>query len=415
MQVKNDVPLCLMLYQTGGKVSFSVLIVDDSHFFRQRIKEIINEHPELNVIGAAEHGLEGVRLAQELDPDIITMDYEMPYLDGISAVREIMSRKATPIVMFSSMTYEDAKITLDALDAGAVDFIPKNFTEVSRDSAVLKHKIHEKLISFARNAKPSANALSTRTEKLLNTSSRSLSRDAGVSHTGSPKAKESSIASRTSVLNDNYNTVSSSHNKQAQLDSTARSSINFKGRLKVLIIGASTGGPVAVAEIIAHLPGDFPIPIIVVQHMPSNFTKAFADRLNRGSQLYVKEAENGDNLENGKVVIAPGGKQLMFERGGRTLKIIQGDDRVNYKPCLDITFASAANVIGSGVLGVILTGMGADGCEGARLLKQRGSFIWGQDKDSCVVYGMPAAVANANLTDAVYPIKDMATQLIHKV
>ena len=392
-----------------------MLIVDDSHFFRQRIKEIINEHPELNVIGVAEHGLEGVRLAEELDPDIITMDYEMPYMDGISAVREIMHRKATPIVMFSSMTYEDARITLDALDAGAVDFIPKNFTEVSRDSTVLKQKIHEKLISFARNAKPSARVLSARTEKSLNTPSRSSSHDAEVSGTDSPKVKEPPIVSRaSSVLNDTH-TVSSSHNKQVHIDSVARSSINFKGKLKVLIIGASTGGPVAVAEIVTHLPRDFPIPIIVVQHMPSNFTKAFAERLNRNSQLYVKEAENGDNLESGKVVIAPGGKQLMFERGGKTLKIIQGDDRVNYKPCLDITFASAASIMGSGVLGVILTGMGADGCEGARLLKQRGSFIWGQDKESCVVYGMPAAVAHAGLTDAVYSIKDMATQLINKV
>ena len=396
-------------------MSFSVLIVDDSHFFRQRIKDIINEHPELNVIGVAEHGLEGVRLAEELDPDIITMDYEMPYLDGISAVREIMHRKATPIVMFSSMTYEDARITLDALDAGALDFIPKNFTEVSRDSTALKQKIHEKLISFARNSKPSAGSPSARTHKSFNTPSRSSSHDAEVSCTDHSTVKASSIASRaSSALSDNH-TVSPSHNKQDHVDSATRSSINFKGKLKVLIIGASTGGPVAVAEIVTRLPRNFPIPIIVVQHMPSNFTKAFAERLNRNSQLYVKEAENGDNLESGKVVIAPGGKQLMFERGGAALKIIQGDDRVNYKPCLDITFASAADVIGSGVLGVILTGMGADGCEGAKLLKQRGSFIWGQDKESCVVYGMPAAVAHAGLTDAVYSIKDMANQLINKV
>ena len=395
-------------------MSFRVLIVDDSHFFRQRLKEIINEHSELNVIGVAEHGLEGVRLAAELNPDIITMDYEMPFMDGISAVREIMNRKATPIVMFSSMTYEDARVTLDALDAGAVDFIPKNFTDVSRDSAVLKKKIHEKLISFARNANPSANVLSTRTKKPLNASSLSLNNNMRGVRTDSPKIKERYIASKADETHDHH-TISSLHNKQAQVDSTVRSSFNFKGRLKMLIIGASTGGPVAVAEIIKCLPRDFPIPIVVVQHMPSNFTKAFAERLNRSSQLYVKEAENGDNLESGKVVIAPGGKQLMFERGGKTLKIIHGDDRVNYKPCVDITFASAASMMGSGVLGVILTGMGADGCEGAKLLKQQGSFIWGQDKESCVVYGMPAAVAHAGLTDAVYSIKDMATQLINKV
>ena len=381
-------------------MSFSVLIVDDSHFFRQRIKEIINEHSELNVIGVAEHGLEGVRLAAELDPDIITMDYEMPYMDGISAVREIMHRKATPIVMFSSMTYEGARITLDALDAGAVDFIPKNFTEVSRDSSALKQKIHEKLISFARNAKPSVNALSARTESSLNVSARSSKYDSGMTHTGCSRVKESSTASKGSALNNN---------------STTDAAINFKNKLKILIIGASTGGPVAVAEIINNLPAGFPIPIVVVQHMPSNFTKAFAERLNRSSQLYVKEAENDDSLEKGNVLIAPGGKQLMFKQGGKVLKIIHGDDRVNYKPCLDITFASAASMIGSGVLGLVLTGMGADGYEGAKLLKQQGSFIWGQDKESCVVYGMPAAVANAALTDAVYPIKDMAAQLINKV
>lgn len=375
-------------------MSFSVLIVDDSHFFRQRIKEIINEHSELNVIGVAEHGLDGVRLATELDPDIIMMDYEMPYMDGISAVREIMHRKATPIIMFSSMTYEGARITLDALDAGAVDFIPKNFTEVSRDSSVLKQKIHEKLISFAKNAKPDANVLSARA--------------------GFSRVKEPFVVSKGGILNDNH-TISSSYNNQTKIDSMTCSSVNFKDKLKVLIIGASTGGPVAVAEILNNLPSAFPVPIVVIQHMPSNFTKAFAERLNRSSQLCVKEAENGDNLEGGKVVIAPGGKQLMFKQGGKVLKIIDGDDRVNYKPCLDITFASAASMMGSGVLGIVLTGMGADGYEGAKLLKQQGSFIWGQDKESCVVYGMPAAVANAGLTDAVYPIKDMAVQLISKV
>ena len=391
-------------------MSFSVLIVDDSHFFRQRLKEIINEHSELNVIGAAENGREAVEVAAKLDPDIITMDYEMPYLDGISAVREIMNRKAIPIVMFSSMTYEGARVTLDALDAGAVDFIPKNFTEVSRDSNVLKQKIHETLISFARNANPSARSSVSN----LNQSNSSSSVQSTI-RSETPHVSSAALNSQIASGLNSARTASSYATEAKRTPPIARSTVNFKGKLKLLIIGASTGGPVAVADIVSRLPANFPVPVIVIQHMPANFTKAFAERLNRNSALFVKEAEHGDHLDQGKVLIAPGGKQLMFERGGHSIKIIDGDNRVNYKPCIDITFASAASNMGSGVLGVVLTGMGSDGCEGARLLKQSGSFIWGQDKDSCVVYGMPAAVANAGLTDAVYSIKDMATQLVNKV
>lgn len=339
-------------------MSYKVLVVDDSHFFQQRLKQIINEHPELTVVGVAANGQQAIDMDAELKPDIISMDYEMPLVDGVTAVRTILSRRKVPIVMFSSMTYEGAAITLQALEAGAVDFIPKNFAEVSRDSNVLKKRLHEKLITFVRAAKPK------------------------------PATSASAPVIRKSV-----------------------SPRPIVGDVKILAIGASTGGPVALSDIITRLPENFPLPIVVVQHMPENFTKVFAERLNRQAKLSVKEAENGDQLAVGRVLIAPGGKQLMFDRGGQSVRILNGDERVNYKPSVDIMFGSAANVFGSKVLGIVLTGMGADGCDGARLIKQCGGKIWSQDENTCVVYGMPAAVVKAGLSDAVLPIEEFASEL----
>ncbi len=362
---------------------YSVLIVDDSNFFQTRLKEIINECPDLKVVGLASNGQEAIDMAAKLKPDIISMDYEMPFLDGVSAVKIIMDENPTPIVMFSSMTYEGARITLDALDAGAVDFMNKNFAEVSANSATFKKKFHEKLITYAREA----------------------STDAAHSAT---VLKESIFAPKTGATEEKRATP-------APPPVSKPSSSNIKGKIKLVVIGASTGGPVALTDVITQLPADFPCPILVVQHMPENFTRAFAERLNRNAALTVKEAEHGDNIERGRVLVAPGGKQMMIERGGSTVKIIDGDDRVNYKPCVDITFASVASVMGGGVLAVVLTGMGSDGADGAKLLKAKGSTIWSQDKDSCVVYGMPAAVARANLSSCELPLKDIASKLISDV
>ncbi|MFT7560630.1 MAG: two-component system chemotaxis response regulator CheB [Flavobacteriales bacterium] len=357
-------------------MAYKVLIVDDSSFFQMRLKDIVNEHPDLQVVGVASNGQEAIDLEDSLRPDVISMDYEMPLMDGITAIKTLMQRRPIPIIMFSSMTYEGARITLDALDAGAVDFMPKNFAEVSRDSVNMKKKLHEKLLTFARKAKPMAGS-------------------------SKPLLRPASSQPIQSKLQRNSNLTSPLRRKKSSL----------KGRVKILLIGASTGGPVAVTDIITKLPVGFPLPIIVIQHMPENFTRAFSERMNRQSALSVKEAETGDVVKPGHVYVAPGGKQLMFEKNGKCLKIIQGDDRVNYKPCIDITFASAAGIYGDSILGIILTGMGADGCEGSRLLKQKGSSIWAQDKNSCVVYGMPAAVKNAGLVDAEYSAGEFSQAL----
>lgn len=378
-------------------MTISVLIVDDSNFFQMRLKEVINEHPELNVVGVASNGREAIDMVAKLDPDIVSMDYEMPFLDGVSAVKIIMSERPVPIIMFSSMTYEGARITLDALEAGAVDFMNKNFAEVSGNSAKFKKALHEKLITFARNSKPSAHRSSTSSSDAPTTKVEPLAKKAPPTRPARTAPARAPAAARS------------------PLGSTSGVG-KLKGKVKLVMIGASTGGPVALADIILALPANFPVPIIVVQHMPENFTRAFSERLNRQSALTIKEAEQGDRIERGKVLVAPGGKQMMVDRNGATVKILDGDDRVNYKPCVDITFGStAASTLGGSVLGIILTGMGADGCEGSRLLKQKGSTIWSQDKESCVVYGMPAAVAKENISDCVLPLKDMAQKMTNEV
>lgn len=361
-------------YRNENAVSYKVLIVDDSSFFQIRLKSIIEEHEELQVIGIAENGQQAVDMEEQLRPDIITMDYEMPYLDGVSAVKQIMAKRQVPIVMFSSMTYEGAKITLDALAAGAVDFIPKNFAEVSRHSVFLKKKLHEKLLLFVQKKKPYREDVP--------------SDDAAYSP---PELRTLRNEKPASVFK--------------------KKTLPLKGRIRLIVIGASTGGPVAITQILTKLKSDFPSPIIVIQHMPQNFTRAFAERLNRQCALSIKEAELGDRLQPGVVLVAPGARQLLIDQEGKMVKVIKGDDRANYKPSLDITFASAANVFGGDVLGIVLTGMGADGCEGARLLKARGSSIWSQDSETSVVYGMPAAVANAGLVDEVLPLEEIAKHL----
>lgn len=372
-------------------MAYKVLVVDDSQFFQVRLTEIINEHPELKVVGVAANGQEAIEKEEELRPDIVSMDYEMPYLDGISAVRSILSKRPIPIVMFSSMTYEGATITLDALDAGAVDFIPKNFAEVSRDSIVLKNKLHEKLLLFARKAKPTLSA----------------SHRPPQSKTAVNKEKQSAA-----LFAKKEKSFLVSPNTRPVRQDIKTSSKNLKGKVNLVAIGASTGGPVAVADIITKLPANFSVPIIVAQHMPENFTKAFSERLNRVSALEIKEAENGDDVRAGRVLIAPGGKQLILEKGGKKVKIISGDERMTYKPSVDILFASVANIVGENALCIVLTGMGADGCDGAKLIKQKGGTLWSQDKDSCVVYGMPAAVVKANLTDEVIPLNQFVHRLI---
>ncbi|MGE8067546.1 protein-glutamate methylesterase/protein-glutamine glutaminase [Pseudomonas sp. NPDC089569] len=372
-------------------MAVKVLVVDDSGFFRRRVSEILSADSNIQVVGTATNGKEAIDQALALKPDVITMDYEMPMMDGITAVRHIMQRCPTPVLMFSSLTHEGARVTLDALDAGAVDFLPKNFEDISRNPEKVKQLLCEKILSISRsNRRVSAYSAPAPVVAPVATPTPSAG------HLGSHLPPVRSTPAPAPVR---------AHAPVAASAAPKRKSY------KLVAIGTSTGGPVALQRVLTQLPAGFPAPIVLIQHMPAAFTKAFAERLDKLCRISVKEAEDGDILRPGLALLAPGGKQMMIDGRG-AVKILPGDERLNYKPCVDITFGSAAKSYGDKVLAVVLTGMGADGREGARLLKQGGSSIWAQDEASCVIYGMPMAIVKAELADAVYSLDDIGRHLV---
>lgn len=360
-------------------MAYKVLVVDDSTFFRRRVSDILNQDPELEVIGDAINGRQAIEKVLELDPDVVTMDVEMPLMDGISAVREIMKRKPVPILMFSSLTYEGATATLDAMDAGALDFLPKRFEDIAQNKTEAQMLLCHRVRAIARR-KPSLRpgaagsfVTSGQSASLLSPPPRILSRPPVRAMGGSK-------------------------------------------HYRALAIGTSTGGPAALQNLLTRIPGNFNYPIFLIQHMPGTFTNAFAKRLDSLCKIRVVEGEDGQLVENGTAYLAPGGKQMVLDsRGNQTrLRVIDdhNDSRYLYKPSVDMTFESIADVYGGDVLAMVLTGMGADGREGCRKLKKLGARIWVQDEASCVVYGMPMAVANAGLADENTSLENLASKLI---
>ncbi len=353
------------------------LVVDDSGFFRRRIVEILEEDPDIEVIGTAANGQEAVQKTIELKPDVITMDIEMPVMDGITAVRRIMAVRPTPVLMFSSLTYEGAQSTLDALEAGAVDFLPKRFDEFSRDRAEAKRMLRGRVLAVGARQRQAAAA-------------RALASGGARRATEGGRPAPAAVPARPAVR---------------------------RGDFRLVVIGSSTGGPVALQQVLTRLPANFAAPILLVQHMPASFTPAFAQRLNQQCQIAVKEAEDGELPRPGVAYLAPGGKQMELEQRGAQvrLRVSEGNPSLHYKPSVDVTLNSVAKVYPGKTLALILTGMGADGREGARALKQGGSTVWAQDEASCVIYGMPMAVVEARLADQVLPLSDIGSSLARAV
>ncbi|MDO6426485.1 chemotaxis response regulator protein-glutamate methylesterase [Thalassotalea sp. 1_MG-2023] len=367
-------------------MAYKVLVVDDSSFFRRRVTDIINSDENLTVIDVAVNGIEAVEKAKSLKPDVITMDIEMPLLNGIEAVKQIMANSPIPILMFSSLTHQGAKATLDALDAGALDFLPKKFNEIANANSDAGSILRSRVLEIARK-RLSARRVGTRPL------------------TRTPLTKPS--------------TTSASNSAGNTLVKRPVANIRPSGKsYKLLAIGTSTGGPVALQKILTQLPQNFPLPIIMVQHMPAAFTKAFAMRLDSLCKISVREAENGDVLKPGVAYLAPGGTQMLIEgkENHAKLKVVVDDtDRIAFKPSVDVSFGSAAKVFSGSVLGIILTGMGSDGREGSRMLKAKGATIWAQDEESCVVYGMPQAVAKAGISTADLPLLEFPNAILKEI
>ncbi|KGJ97042.1 protein-glutamate methylesterase/protein-glutamine glutaminase [Colwellia psychrerythraea] len=372
-------------------MTYKVLVVDDSSFFRRRVTDILNKDPKLNVIDVAVNGQEAVEKAISLKPDVITMDIEMPVLNGIDAVKQIMAQSPTAILMFSSLTHQGAKATLEALDAGALDFLPKKFSEIAKNTDEAGSLLRQRVIQIARRPgliKPRA-AIRSR-----------------VSAPTLPRERLAKNLTKSSI---------SSPSIAKEQRSLSRSSGK---EYKLLAIGTSTGGPVALQKILVELESNFPLPIIIVQHMPAAFTAAFASRLNTLCKITVKEAADGDLLKPGHAYLAPGGRQMILtgKESSAKIKILDDDSpKITFKPSVDISFGSAAKTFAGKVLGVILTGMGSDGKEGSRLLKAKSSTIWSQDEQSCVVYGMPQAIDKAGLSQLSLPLDNIASSIVKEI
>ncbi len=345
--------------------SIKVLVVDDSAFMRNAIAKMIASDREFQIVGTARDGVEAVEKVASLRPDIVTLDIEMPRMNGLEALKIIMDKYPLPVLVVSALTTEGARETLEALELGAVDFIPKNLADMSinifniKDSLLKKLKrIARKKIRFKRPAQEVA----------------------------PPVIKRKSFEGQRVV--------------------------------GIVAIGASTGGPKVLQELIPALPEDMPVPVVVAQHMPKEFTAVFAERLSQKSKVRVKEPDQGEPLKSGIVYIAPGGHNLVLVRK-KPIEVVaeikEPATEILYKPSVDVLFSSAADAYGGATLGVILTGMGQDGLEGAKKIKAKGGRIIAQNEDTCIIYGMPKAVIDAGLADKVLSDREIVGEIINSL
>lgn len=346
-----------------------VLIVDDSSFMRMAIRSILSKDPTFDIVGTAADGMEGVEKALALKPDIITMDVEMPRMDGIVALKQIMAKAPTKVIMVSTLTNEGAKATFEALDAGAIDYIPKNVTDSSDAQNVFRQELLRKMKEAVRSR---------------------FSRPLGAA---SPAIRPAAAAAPQRPT-----------------------SSKFTGKkIQYVGIGASTGGPVALQEVLSRIPVNFPYGVMVGIHMPKAFTGPYADRLNAKCSMTIREAVDGDILKPGLALIAPGGMHTTLVRHGSNIvvKVKPTSDYPQYVyiPSVDLMMSSMAEATNGSMLGVILTGMGNDGFKGMQLLKQKGGVTIAQDEATSTIYGMPKACVEGGVADEVLPLGQIGFEI----
>lgn len=345
-----------------------VLVVDDSALMRQFISDILRSDPRIEVAGTARDGRDALAQMKILKPDIITMDVEMPNMSGLQALEEIMKTNPMPVIMVSTMTQEGAETTLKALALGCVDFIGKPSGSISLNIREVGQEIIDKVIAASTAKVRPIGSMFTPPARTL------------------PQKPRMNPPTLT-------------------------------GRRDIVAIASSTGGPMALSELLPKLPKNFPVPIVITQHMPKEFTGSFSKRLNEASQIEVVEGFEGLTLKPGRAVIAPGGSHLIVKRraGTAVCGLSDAPPVLSVKPAANIMFLSVADEYGGNVLCVILTGMGRDGTDGATALKRRGAYVIAESQKTCVVYGMPKAAADAGIVDEILPLDEIPDAMVRIV
>lgn len=358
-----------------------VLIVDDSAFMRKMINDFLSEHQAIEVIGTARDGRDALKKIKTLRPDVVTMDIEMPVLNGLEALQLIMEEHPVPVIMLSSTTKQGAENTIQAMAYGAIDFIAKPSGPISLDLHKIKEELIQKVIS-ASNANMTSLAKKTTYVKSTITQTREYSKI--------ERRDRSKLPPQQGALNK-----------------------------KLVCIGTSTGGPRALQQVITKLPRNLDAPVFVVQHMPAGFTKSLANRLDSLSDVAVKEASDGEIVQNGTVYIAPGGYHMLIKEMGGNLRIqLDGSTlpRNGHRPSVDVMFESISNITGYSKIAVVMTGMGADGSQGLMDLKKKGVVIAiAESRETSIVYGMPKAAVATNLVDEVQNVDKIAETIMKYV
>ena len=351
-------------------MKIKVLVVDDSAFMRKVISDMIATDSGMEVVGVAKNGEEALQMIVSLKPDVVTMDVEMPKMDGLTALKQIMEVSPMPVIMLSSLTTNGAVETLKALDYGAFDFITKPTSLIK----VSTPEIRDELLSKIR--------IASRT-----------------------KINKPSIAIRQP------RPTVPSHKEELKKAFESTGKTKFK---KIIAIGTSTGGPRALQDVIPFIPRNIDAGILIVQHMPPGFTKSLAERLDGMSQIHVKEAEDGDVMQAGVAYLAPGDSHIKVTKQGSqfVIKLDNGERVSGHKPSVDAMMYSIASLNDSNVIGVIMTGMGADGADGMSKVKANKGFIIAQDEESCVVFGMPKSTIKLGVVDKVVSLTNIANEIV---